>query len=96
MPTQLVIEAELDVARFLASQPSPEAIIAFRPSPATVARFYDLIAAQRTGDVSDEVRKELDTFLALEHFVQLIKAEAHRRLSQQVLTDAPPMRRDAR
>ncbi len=35
MPTPLVVEAELEVARFLASQPSPETIIAFRPSPAT-------------------------------------------------------------
>lgn len=83
MPPQLVIEAELEVARFLASQPSPEAIIAFRPSPATAARFYDLVAAQREGDTSDEVREELGAFLAIEHFMQLIKAEAHRRLSQQ-------------
>jgi len=83
MPTQPVIEAELEVARFLASQPSPEAIIDFRPSPGTIARFYELVAAQRGGDTSDEVRAELDAFLALEHFMQLIKAEAHRRLAQQ-------------
>ncbi len=83
MPTQLVIEAELEVARFLASQPLPEAIVAFRPSPATVERFNDLVAAQRGGDTSDEVRAELDAFLAFEHFMQLIKAEAHRRLAQQ-------------
>lgn len=83
MTTQLVVEAELEVARFLASQPSPEAIIAFRPSLATMERYYDLVAAQRGGDTGDEVRAELDAFLALEHFMQLIKAEAHRRLAQQ-------------
>ncbi len=84
MPTPRAIEAQLEVARFLASQPLPEAIVAFRPSPATVERFYDLVAAQQGGDTSDEVRAELDAFLALEHFMQLIKAEAHHRLAQQV------------
>ncbi len=85
MPTPVVIEAELEVARFLASQPSPEAIAAFRPSPATVARYADLLAAQREGDGSNELRQEIEAFLALEHFMQLIKAEAHRQLAQQPL-----------
>jgi hypothetical protein len=63
MPTQLVIEAELEVARFLASQPVPEAIVAFRPSPATVERFYDLVAAQR-GGLRASSAKETRMFVA--------------------------------
>jgi hypothetical protein len=79
----MVIAAELELARFLASQPSAEAIIAFHPSPEIAARYYGLLELERSGQVSADERAELDTYLGVERLVQLIKAEARSRLAQQ-------------
>ena len=76
MPAPTVIAAELELARFLASQPSTEDIIAFHPSPEITARYYDLLEVERSGQVSADERTELDTYLGVERLVQLIKAEA--------------------
>jgi hypothetical protein len=79
----MVIAAELELARFLASQPSAEAIITFHPSPEIAARYYDLLELERSGQVSADERTELDTYLGVERLMQLIKAEARSRLAQQ-------------
>jgi hypothetical protein len=76
-------EAEREVARFLASQPSPEAIIAFHPSPAVAARLSALIVAEHEGPLDAVERRELDTYLAIEHLLRLVKIEARRRLGHQ-------------
>jgi len=75
-------QATLEIARFLAGGPSPEQIIAFRPSPEATERFYSLIDAERAGTISDEERNELDTCISVEHMMRLVKAEAHRLLQQ--------------
>ncbi len=76
-------EAEREVARFFTSQPSPEAIVAFHPSPEVTARMYELIEAERDGQLSEDERHELDTYVNVEHWMRLFKAEAHRRLGHQ-------------
>jgi hypothetical protein len=76
-------EAEREVARFLASQPSPEGIVAFHPSPEVATRMYALIEAERDRQLSEDERHELESYLAIEHLMRLVKAEAHRRLGQQ-------------
>jgi hypothetical protein len=83
MSTHLANQAELEVARFLAGQPSPEAIIAFRLSTEAAERFYELVDIEREGRIGDEELRELDAYVAVEHFMRLIKAEAHLRLGQQ-------------
>ena len=80
MPTES--QAELEVARFLAGSPSPEAIIAFRASPAVAERMYDLIDRERAGQISEDERSELDTYVYIEHLMRLVKAEAYRKLGQ--------------
>ena len=76
-------EAELEVARFLASQPSPADIVAFHPSPEVATRMSALIGAERDRQLSEEERRELETYLHIEHLMRLVKAEAHRRLGHQ-------------
>jgi len=71
--TQTETDAEREVARFLASQPSPEAIVAFHSSPEVATRMYELIEAER----------ELETYFHIEHLMRLVKAEAYRRLGAQ-------------
>jgi hypothetical protein len=81
--TQTETDAEREVARFLASQPSPEAIVAFHSSPEVATRMYELIEAEREGPLSDEERRELETYFHIEHLMRLVKAEAYRRLGAQ-------------
>ncbi len=83
MPAPTVIAAEVELARFLASQPSAEDIIAFHPSPDVAERYYDLLELERAGQVNKEERAELDSYLGVERLVQLIKAETRSRLAKQ-------------
>ncbi len=83
MPTDTLTGAEFEVARFLASGPTPQEIIAFRLSPTSTDRFYALVAAEREGQLSGDEQRELDAFMNVEHMMRLIKAEAHKRLASQ-------------
>lgn len=73
-----------EVARFLVSAPTLEAIIAFHPSAEASARLYELIDAERERPLSPEEKLELDNYIALEYFMERIKAEAYHRLTQRV------------
>ena len=75
-------QAALEIALFIASQPSPEQVIAFRPSPTVVERAYALIDAERERALSIEEHHELESYLAIQHIMILAKAEAHRQLHQ--------------
>lgn len=76
-------QAAMEVAHFIASRPSPEQIIAFRPSPEVVERIYALVENERDGQLSAEDRRELESYLTLQHLMILAKAEAQRQLLQQ-------------
>ncbi len=80
MPTEML--ASVEIARFLVSSPTPEQIIAFHPSPEAAERFYALIDAERNGTITEEERAELDSYIAFEHLMRLVKVEAHRALQQ--------------
>jgi hypothetical protein len=82
MPTDTLIEAEFEIARFLASSPSAEEIVAFHFSPQSAERFYALVEAERASHLTDDERAQLDAFMSAEHFMRLIKAEAQKRLTQ--------------
>jgi hypothetical protein len=79
----LKTQAATEVARFLAYHPTPEQIVAFHPSPEVAERAYELIYSDRNGKLSEEERKELDSYLVIEYLMELIKLEAHRQLRQQ-------------
>lgn len=76
-------QAVMEIARLIASQPSPEQIIDFHASSEMAARAYALIAAERAGTISVDERRELDSYEAIEHIVIHAKAEARRKLQQQ-------------
>jgi hypothetical protein len=67
--TQAVFEA----ARFLASGPAPEEIIAFHPSDEATERIYELIEAEKNGTISDEEQAELDRGISLEYMMGLTR-----------------------
>jgi len=76
-------QAALEIARFIASHPTPEQVIAFQSSPDVVKRAYELIDAERTGTLTDDEHEEMESYLAIQHIMILAKAEAHRQLQQQ-------------
>lgn len=52
------------------------AVLAFRPSEASVARVRELMARSKEGSLSDEERAEFDRFVEVERLMQLVKARA--------------------
>lgn len=74
----------LEIARFLADQPTPAEIIAYHPSESANERFYELIEAERDRLLSVEEVQELEGYISLEFIIGLVKVEAHRKLAQKV------------
>jgi hypothetical protein len=62
-----------EIYYFLASSPSREEILAFRPSPFTQERITELLIANKEGRLTPEQEAELDEFEQVEHFVRMLK-----------------------
>lgn len=65
-----------DVLEFLAGLPSPEEILALRPSPALEARVKELLEKGREGGLSAAEQDEWGRYEYIEHLVRLAKAKA--------------------
>jgi len=59
---------------FLASQPTPEQIAAFGPTPEMTERLETLLAREKGGDITPAEKTELDEYERIEHLVVMIKA----------------------
>jgi hypothetical protein len=67
---------EQDIIALLASQPTPDQILALRPSPEFQARVSELLAESKAGTLSTKGEAELERYLTLEHLVRLAKTHA--------------------
>lgn len=83
MMITLKTQAATEIAQFLTCHPTSEQIIAFHPSSEVAERAYELIYMSRDGELLEEERQELDSYLVIEYMMELIKIEAHRQLRQQ-------------
>ena len=72
-----------DVADFLASRPSREELIAYRPSSQAQERFSALLDRSKKGSLSAEEEWELNQFEHLEMLMQAVKARLRTRRSVQ-------------
>lgn len=70
-----------EVLDFMVSSPSPQDIIAFKPSPQMEARLAELMAKNKADTLSDDERRELEAFLQLNHLVNMLKIRARRKLA---------------
>ncbi len=61
----------------MTSQPSPEAITAFQPSPEVIERPYGLIDLGRERPLTSDEQRERDTYLYLNHLLKMMRIEAH-------------------
>jgi len=62
------------VLDFLASDPTPEQIAAFSPTPEMAERVRTLLAKERINEVTPAEQVELDDYEHIEHLVVIAKA----------------------
>jgi hypothetical protein len=71
-----------EVYQFLASRPTHEEILAFRPTEATQTRIHQLLAANKEGRLAADEQNELDEFETVEHFVRMLKLHTRQIIEQ--------------
>ena len=64
------------VLETLATLPTPEEVLALRPSASVQARLEELVQKTRQGHLSAEEQREWDHYQFVEHLVRLAKAKA--------------------
>ncbi|MBD2628110.1 hypothetical protein [Trichormus variabilis] len=62
------------ILNFLASNPTPEQIAEFKPTPEMQDRLSTLIARSQAGTLTPTESKELDEYERIEHLIVMIKA----------------------
>ena len=68
------------ILEFLASLPTPEAVIALRPSKAIQSQLSDLLEKNRTVGLTANEEKLWQRYQYLEHIVRMAKARAFMKL----------------
>jgi len=69
-----------EILDFMVSSPSPEDIIVFKSSPELEVRLTELLTKNKHDDLLDEERQELESFLQLNHFMNMLKIRARKKL----------------
>ncbi len=72
-----------EVLDFLASAPSTEEILAFQPSKTMKERSHYLLDRNRKDILTSDERAELDEFLRMNHFVNMLKIRIRQKYSLQ-------------
>ena len=68
-----------EILDFLASTPTPERIIAFKPSDQLEQRLSYLLEQNGEDVLTAEERRELDEFLRMNHFMNMLKIRARQK-----------------
>lgn len=71
-----------EVFDFLVSTPTPEQIIAFKPSPEIDERLGDLLAKNKDGRLTAADHEELEAFQQMDHFMTMLKIRARQKLAK--------------
>jgi len=70
-----------EITDFLASAPTAEAIIAYKPSDILDQRLHELLDKNSAEGLTPEERKELDEFLQINHLLTVVTAKARLKLA---------------
>jgi len=70
-----------EIVSILASQPTPETILALRPSPQMQAKVSTLLAGSKAGKLSHNEEIELERYLTVEHLVRMAKGHAYQQIA---------------
>ena len=71
-----MIDAIDEVTTFLATQPTPEQVLAFCASPAVEERISELLEKNRTSGLSEDEEREWQTYERAGHLVRMAKVNA--------------------
>ena len=71
-----------EITNFLATAPSAEEIVTFKPSEFLDQRLHYLLDQNRADQLSREERSELDEFLTMSHFLKMLKYKAQLHLAK--------------
>ncbi|MCB0064452.1 MAG: hypothetical protein KDE19_20145 [Caldilineaceae bacterium] len=77
------IKLQEEVIDFLAGGPTPEEIIAFRPSQSSTERIRTLLEKNRRSSLSHQEETELDQAESLDYLMIRVKARARTHLERQ-------------
>lgn len=72
-----------EVLEFLATLPTPEEIIALRPSQELQIQISDLLEKHRENGLTDTETQKWEQYQYLEHLIRKAKAKAYLKLKQQ-------------
>jgi len=86
--TQRGFAGATEVLEFLASLPSLEEILDFRPSERLKARVEALLEINRSGRLNPREEEEWERYQFLEHLVRMAKANAYLKLGLKPASDA--------
>jgi len=64
------------ILEFMASGPTPEALMAFGPAPEMQARVNELLEKNRQGRLTPKETEELDEYVRVDHLITMLKARA--------------------
>jgi hypothetical protein len=70
-----------EVIEFLASGPSAQSVVAFRPSVEAQAHVAELLDKNRAGLLTVDEQSELDQYESLDYLMTLIKARARQHVT---------------
>ena len=70
-----------EIVEFIAAGTTPQSVIDFKLSLAAQERLEDLVYRHKTGELTQDEKRELDHFLTLEHIMTLAKARAYTYIS---------------
>jgi hypothetical protein len=71
-----------EILDFLVTSPSLQEIIDFKPSQDLEEQLSYLLAQNKRDALSEEERLDLDAFLQLNHFVNMLKIRARKKLAE--------------
>jgi hypothetical protein len=81
LPSDLPFQDEVQILELLINQPSPESILALRPSPTFQARMSDLLVESKANTIDRAGEAELDRYLLLEPWIRLAKTNAYKQIN---------------
>jgi len=70
-----------EVFKFLCSTPTPEQIIAFKPSDRSEDRLSELLSLNRQETLAENDRVELDQYLWVNHLMNMLKIRVREKLT---------------
>jgi hypothetical protein len=79
---QVEFQDENRIIELLVSRPTPEQVLALKPTPELQARLSDLLQRSKRDELSAVEAGELERHLMLEHLVRLAKAHAYKQLAE--------------